>query len=486
MGVEARSENVAQGWPESGTLINGGYPLLNMLHGSDRSAVFTTEVRARGVAVGAIKLVRAAPVLTDLQLRHWRTATARSHPHLLQLFDSGQCQLAGQPYLFVVMEYADQTLAQLLGKRALTADEAREMLPPALDALAFLHRKNLVQGQLKPANFMVVGDQLKLASDTVRPAGEPRASRVPASLYDPPEAQHGRATPAGDIWGLGVTLVEALTQSLPWPDVTSRSTSLPPSLPPAFVDVVQRCLSHEPTARPTVAELNAEFLRAPAAPVVPMAQPTARETPPAIPQQSLRVRRGGAGLTAAAVAVTALFVLGWAALRAFHGQAGAPPAPDVASVAGPQPATPVAGSLGAPQHAATTPQPAAPGARGSAKASKPPAARIAARAPALSPELPADAVPSVRHAHIPAISRSALNTIRGRIKIGVLVMVDGQGNVFDALLENPGPSSYFARQARDAAKQWKFVPASEQDSRQWLLGFEFTRAGATVHATPRS
>ena len=284
MGVEARSETVAQGWPESGALINGVYPLLSMLHSSDRSAVFTTEARARGVAAAAIKIVRAAPVLTDLQLRHWRTATARSHPHLLPLFDSGHCQLAGQQYLFVVMEYADQTLAQLLGTRALTADEAREMLPPALEALAFLHRKNLVHGQLKPANLMVVGDQLKLASDTIRPAGEPRASRVPPSLYDPPEAHHGRATPAGDIWGLGVTLVEALTQSLPWPDVASRTTSLPPSLPPAFVDVVQRCLSHEPTARPTVAELTADFMRAPAAPVVPTARPAAREVPPAVPQ----------------------------------------------------------------------------------------------------------------------------------------------------------------------------------------------------------
>ena len=256
MGVEATSETVAQGWPESGALINGVYPLLSMLHGSDRSAVFTTEARTRGVAAAAIKIVRAAPVLTDLQLRHWRTATARTHPHLLRLFDSGLCQLAGQQYLFVVMEYADQTLAQVLRTRALTAEEAREMLPPALEALAFLHRKNLVHGQLKPANLMVVGDQLKLASDTIRPAGEPRASHVPPSLYDPPEAHHGRATPAGDIWGLGVTLVEALTQSLPWPDVASRTTSLPPSLPPAFVDAVQRCLSHEPTARPTVAELT--------------------------------------------------------------------------------------------------------------------------------------------------------------------------------------------------------------------------------------
>ena len=484
MGVEARSETVAQGWPESGALINGVYPLLSMLHGSDRSAVFTTEARTRGVAAAAIKIVRAAPVLTDLQLRHWRTATARTHPHLLPLFDSGLCQLAGQQYLFVVMEYADQTLAQLLGTRALTAEEAREMLPPALEALAFLHRKNLVHGQLKPANLMVVGDQLKLASDTIRPAGEPRASRVPPSLYDPPEAHHGRATPAGDVWGLGVTLVEALTQSLPWPDVASRTTSLPPSLPPAFVDAVQRCLSHEPTARPTVAELTADFMRAPAAPVVPTARPAAREVPPAAPQSSPRVRRGDTALMAAAV--TAVFVLGWAALRVFHGHARR-----AASFGRRRGARVAARNPGRqfPQRAAARGGSCSTCGAGTARlgqAFQPPAARIAARVPALSAELPADALPSVRHAQTPAIPRSALNTIRGRIKIGVLVMVDGQGNVFDALLENPGPSSYFARQAKDAARQWKFVPASEQDSRQWLLGFEFTRAGATVHALPRS
>ena len=66
------------------------------------------------------------------------------------------------------MEYADQTLAQLLLQRALTEAEAREMLLPILDALAFLHGRNLVHGQLKPTNILVVGDQLKLASDTIR------------------------------------------------------------------------------------------------------------------------------------------------------------------------------------------------------------------------------------------------------------------------------------------------------------------------------
>ena len=66
------------------------------------------------------------------------------------------------------------------------------------------------------------------------------------------------------------------------------------------------------------------------------------------------------------------------------------------------------------------------------------------------------------------------------------MIVDPSGKVIDALLENPGPSSYFARLAKEAARKWQFPPAENQDPRQWLLRFEFGRGGTTGHATPRS
>jgi len=60
---------------------------------------------------------------------------------------------------------------------------------------------------------------LKLASDTVRPTGESTASIAGASVYDPPESRDGSFSTAGDIWSLGVIMVEALTQRRPsWPD----------------------------------------------------------------------------------------------------------------------------------------------------------------------------------------------------------------------------------------------------------------------------
>jgi len=249
-----------------GLLIDGAFPLRRFMGKSDHSVVFLTEHRAHNLPDAAIKLIPADPVLAEAQLACWTIAGALSHPHLIRIFGSGRCRLGGHPFLYVVMEYADQTLAQLLPHRALTPDEARELLLPALDGLAFLHGKNLVQGQLKPPNVLVVDDQVKLASDTVRQAGDFAAGIAEPSVYDAPEAKDGRISAAGDVWALGVTIVEALTQRPPaWLDARRENVSLPADLPPLFADVARRCLSRYPAGRPSITGLAAQIKRAPQA-----------------------------------------------------------------------------------------------------------------------------------------------------------------------------------------------------------------------------
>jgi TonB family protein len=488
MSLEARRETVTQVWPDwHDAVINGVYPLQRILYGSESSAVFLTEGNAQTTAA-AIKIVAIERVLPDLQLRHWKTAAALSHPHLTRLLDSGHCQVGGQQFLFVVMEYAEQTLAQVLPHRALTPDEVQEMLLPTLDALGYLHRKNLVHGQLKPANFLVINDRLKLAAETVRPVGEPRPRLVAPSLYDPPEANHGRLFPAGDIWGLGITLVEALTQSLPWPDQHSGSAHLPTTVPAAFVDTVRRCLSHNPGSRPLVADLEARFKRTPRAAVVSVPQPVVRETlaRAAPPEESPRQRRALGAVVAAALLVLLLAV--WAGSRWFHGQPHpeAPTSSPVEMSSQQRPAMPANASQSLQPPLPAPPPVSAPRADATARASKPSPPRPASRRPDQPARPLAHLLPSVVHVQIPAVPRSALRTIHGHVKVAVLVMVDRTGNVSDALLENPGPSSYFAHLAREAARKWTFAPADQPDLRQWLLSFEFTRDGAAAGASPRS
>ena len=80
-----------------------------------------------------------------------------------------------------------------------------------------------------------------------------------SSAYDPPEAKSGRIGAAGDIWALGVTLVEALTQRPPAWSEGSDTPTLPESLPPAFAETIRRCLSRNPADRPTAVDLEAEM-----------------------------------------------------------------------------------------------------------------------------------------------------------------------------------------------------------------------------------
>jgi TonB family protein len=93
----------------------------------------------------------------------------------------------------------------------------------------------------------------------------------------------------------------------------------------------------------------------------------------------------------------------------------------------------------------------------------------------------------VLHEEIPTVPLSARQTIHGRVKVTVRVTVDKSGTVISDVLENPGPSKYFARIAGQAASKWKFVPAADgHASRQWLVRFEFSRDGTKAHATTRN
>jgi hypothetical protein len=488
MSVEARELMMDEWTRWQGHIVNGVYPLGRLLGCSEHSGVFLTRSDSAGQREVAIKLFPATLPRVQLQLPRWEKAGSLAHPHLIPLLESGACQLDGLTYLYVVMEYADQTLAQVLLQRALTAEEVREMLSPMLDALGFLHRQDLVLGRLKPANVLVVGDQLKLASDTIRSVDEelPIADTSPAH-----DSAENRTSTATDIWGLGATLFEALTRRSPPNSAGVRNTLLLPSdFSPEFRDVVSSCLRPMPQDRPDVAELvawagaqSAQSMpktitpeaitptvttpkvttptpQAINSPPTPPARPEPR-TPQAHPSRAARTpeRFSKPPAPIVAIAAAALIVaLGWTAVHQFWthrtaddpvANASAEPPPQISGAAVSVPALPPT----------VQPQPASSPAAGDAKS------------------------PLVLHEVIPNVPKSAARTIRGHIKVSVRVTVSADGTV-SAVGADSGPSGYFRRLAEEAAKKWTFVSAHAAPPRPMQIQFDFTRDGTTGHAVP--
>jgi hypothetical protein len=434
-------------------VINGLFPLRRFLSASSHSAVFLTEYEA---AHAAIKFIRADTPLADLQLARWQAAAALSHPHLIRLLGWGQCRLGSHELLFVVMEYAEQSLAQILVHRALTFDEAQEMMGPTLAALSFIHRSDWVHGQVKPSNVCVVDDALKLASDVLRPAGEPSVGTVEFSPYDAPEETAGGSSSAGDLWGLGMTVVAALTR---YPIARRHERSdivLPTSVRPAFAAAIRQCLSIDPARRPNATELEAQLKSADPGPSTPVPQPPVKAEAARVDARRPRDMissayiLGGIALLAGAV---------WAGVHLMHTRV---------RLAQQAPAAPISGAASA--------------VVASAAGTEQAPSRVIARPTSPLAAVAGAATGPVLHEEIPRVPRSALGSIHGRIKVVVRVAVNDAGNVTDTTLQYPGSSRYFAHMASESAKAWRFAPATARPSRKWLLQFEFTRAGVEANA----
>lgn len=483
-----------------GYVIDGQFTLIKRLGSSQGADVFLTEY-GDPPQKATIKLIPAGAGDEEIRVAAWQAAANLSHPNLMQVYACGNCEIDSVTWLYVLMEYADEVLAEIIPERALTPKEAEEMLTPVLDALSYLHGKGFVHGRLKPSNIMAVGEQLKLSADGLMFAGamgEPSSERT---VYDAPETVQGPIGPAADIWSLGATIVEVLTQRPPvWDGKSTLEPVVPLTVPQPFAEVAQECMHIDPARRCTLEGVEAllAWKTPPPPPKVKTAEPSGS-------------RRGLVVPLIGSLAVLVIAIAIW--LVASHKKQAPSPPPvataeqsaQAASSEAPAPVpTPASAPAPAPTAnpnpaAAPTPAPAgAPAAAASASnqapAQAPPVATPASAEPAApAPIAPAPAVQVASGAATvkgavtkqvePDILQSALRTISGTVKVTVRVNVDASGNVTDSELDSAGPSKYFANKALDAAQHWKFTAAQENGqpvASTWILHFDYKQSGASV------
>ena len=289
------------------------------------------------------------------------------------------------------------------------------MLPPVLRALQFVHDKGFVHGHIQPSNILAVGDEVKLSSDTLSMAGERSGGARATSAYDPPEAATGAISTAADVWQLGMTLVEVLTQHLPvWDRGRMSAPVVPAAVPEPFREIARHCLQVDAGERWTVGEIlhrvdadrrGSERVE-PVRPGPALARTETVASAPASSRQQKEFTKWPYLLGLVAVVVVVLF---WIAKPKTSG----PPLEEQSTQ----------GSQSAETSTSQRPKPnsAVPGDANTATASR-------------------DNQNGVVQQVMPQVSASARRTIQGTIKVRVRVDVDAAGNVLKTKLELSGPS----------------------------------------------
>jgi len=85
---------------------------------------------------------------------------------------------------------------------------------------------------------------------------------------------------------------------------------------------------------------------------------------------------------------------------------------------------------------------------------------------------------SVVNEVLPDVPAKARNTISGKVTIRIRADVDTAGNVVNVQNESRESSRFFGNLALQAARRWKFTPASPDGAagiQPWILRFEFVR-----------
>lgn len=271
----------------TGTL-SGRYEIGERLGSGGMSNVYraTDRILERTVAVKVLAEHLSDDERFVERFRREALAVAKLiHPNIVQVYDTG----VDDGRHFIVMEFVEgRSGAQLLRSYGpLDCETAAEAGIQACAGLDYAHRRGIIHRDVKPGNLMIVGGPagggemaVKLTDFGIARAIEQTritqvGSVVGTAAYLAPEQVRGEeATPATDVYALGVVLYQFLTGRLPYEGSSlaelavrqQNEQPLPPSayngeVPEALGSAVLRALEGDPARRYAGADELAGGLR---------------------------------------------------------------------------------------------------------------------------------------------------------------------------------------------------------------------------------
>jgi len=271
-----------------------GYELIEEIGSGGMGVVYRARQRDLNRIV-AVKMLRASSLTDDESRERFRAeaaAVARlQHPNIIQVFEIGEFEpmgAAGVTAPYIALEYVDGGSLLLRTDSPQSPRSAAEIVEKIARAVHSAHALGVIHRDLKPANVLLtrsgepkiadfgLAKQLEAERDSAGRFLTQAGMVVGTPEYMPPEQMAGQspATPAIDIYALGVILYEMLTARVPFRGATPFETMtiaqdsepvsprrLQPGLPRDLETICLKCLEKSPSRRYPSAEALADDLR---------------------------------------------------------------------------------------------------------------------------------------------------------------------------------------------------------------------------------
>ena len=213
-------------WEAGATVLDGRFRILQPAGVTSATENYVAEQVSlkRKVSLRVIRPdLGAQPDAGERFAREVKKLATVDHPNVVRVIDSG----SSEGKLYLVTEHVEGALLakELKGSEPLMPDRALDLLTQVADALSAVHDRGLVHGELEPRSIVVSGARARVLDfgiarllDAESP-GE-RVTVVMRTIASPqylaPEQLQGReATPASDVYALGVLAYRMLSGELP-------------------------------------------------------------------------------------------------------------------------------------------------------------------------------------------------------------------------------------------------------------------------------
>lgn len=249
------------------TAINNRYILHEPLGQGAMGIVYRATDRLSGdiVALKSVTVPGVQPELASQMstkgddnfrlalAQEFQTLASLRHPNIISVLDYGFDEL-GKPYF--TMRYLSDACTILDSGLGQDTETKVELLIQLLQALAYLHRRNILHRDLKPGNVLVTNTRLRVLDFGLSISSDEAQGRTGTLAYMAPETlQRGQAIEASDLYAVGVIAYQLFAEKLPFEaDNIMGIISQPADLSklqvaPALRSIVGRLLQKSPVER---------------------------------------------------------------------------------------------------------------------------------------------------------------------------------------------------------------------------------------------